>query len=60
MKHDELITALEEYVELLSDEITELAGLASVHGWKSSRYKQGVKCREKILKLKILIYYEET
>lgn len=60
MKYDELVETLEEYIELLCDEIDELAGIASVHGWESSRYEQGVELRERINKLKITTRNEKT
>ena len=48
---EELITAYQEYNELLGKEITDLASLAIPHGWKSSRGEDGCQCREKIEKL---------
>ncbi len=47
-----LIEAYEEYVKLLTDEITELAGAAYVHGWRSSRFEKGAELRAKIEELK--------
>lgn len=43
-----LIKAQSDYIKLLGEELNEVVGIASVHGWKSSRYEQGIKCREKI------------
>ncbi len=43
-----LSTKQDEYIKLLTDEINDLVGLASVHGWKSSRYEQGKSFRERI------------
>lgn len=58
-KRDELIAKLEEYQKLLIDEIDDLAGLAYVHGWRSSRYEQGEKLRKEIANLKLEIKSEE-
>jgi hypothetical protein len=44
---------LENYNSLLVEELTETVTIASVHGWKSSRYEQGVKLREKMNELSI-------
>ena len=49
---DELIKTYDEYIKLLGDEIDGLAGLAYVHGWRSSRYEQGKALRDKIESLK--------
>jgi len=49
---DELIKALDEYIELLGDELNELAGLAHVHGWRSGRAEQGKDLRKKIKNLR--------
>lgn len=38
----------DEYLKLLADEISDLVGLASVHGWKSIRYERGEKFRKEI------------
>jgi hypothetical protein len=48
----ELISAYDEYIKLLGDELDAVTGLALAHGWKSTRYDAGVKCREKIQSLK--------
>lgn len=45
-----LIAAYSKYLELLSDEIQELVGIAIIHGFKSKRIIDGFKCREKIEK----------
>lgn len=37
-----------ELMALMKDELDELAPLASIHGWKSSRYEAGKKLRERI------------
>lgn len=49
---EELEKAYEEYNKLLLDECSELVGMATVHGWKSTRVEQGIKCRDKIAELK--------
>jgi hypothetical protein len=38
---DKLIIKYQEYVKLFNDELNEIIGLATAHGWKSSRYEQG-------------------
>ena len=48
----QLIKTQEEYIKLISDELTDVVGIASVHGWKSNRYEQGKLLREKIERLK--------
>ena len=40
--------AYDAYIKLLGDEINDLISVANVHGWQTTRYEQGVKCREKI------------
>jgi len=44
----ELIKAFQEYIVLLGKELDEVVPMASVHGWKSSRFEEGKKIREKI------------
>jgi len=44
----ELIKTLQEYIVLLGKELDEVVPMASVHGWKSSRFEEGKKMREKI------------
>ena len=48
----EIFQTYDEYIALLTDELTELAGIASVHGWITSRFEQGKICRTKIKALK--------
>jgi hypothetical protein len=43
-----LIKAQEEYINLLVEELNEVTGIASVHGWKSSRVDQGAALRHRI------------
>lgn len=40
--------ARDEYIELLQNEISDLIGLAHVHGWKSTRVEAGAEARKKI------------
>lgn len=47
-KKQELIDVLMKYITLLGEEIAELVGLASVHGWSSSRVEEGKTLRKKI------------
>uniref|UniRef100_A0A6M3JEX1 Uncharacterized protein n=1 Tax=viral metagenome TaxID=1070528 RepID=A0A6M3JEX1_9ZZZZ len=43
-----LTEAYSEYVQLLDNEINGLVPLAFVHGWKSTRYEEGIMLRAKI------------
>ncbi len=56
MKKDNLLAdfiyVYDKYIKLLRDKLNETVGIAHVHGWRSSRYKEGVKLRKKITKLK--------
>lgn len=52
MNKDKLIKALEKYIVMLGKELDEVVPMASIHGWKSSRYEEGKKMREKIKKFK--------
>jgi len=45
---DNYIKALKDYIILLGKELDEVVPLASVHGWRSSRYEEGKKARNKI------------
>ena len=47
----ELIKTYKEYIELLEEELNELAILASIRGWKSYRFEAGKKLRDKIKEL---------
>ena len=47
-----LVLALDEYLELLGTEYDELAVLAGLRGWKSSRIEAGKAARAKIAKLR--------
>jgi hypothetical protein len=46
----ECVNLIRGYILLLNNELNEVCGIASVHGWKSTRYEQGGKMREKLLK----------
>ncbi len=48
----ELAKAYEEYVDLLAKELNETVMMATVHGWRSTRYSLGVALRERIENLK--------
>ena len=49
---NDLLTVSGEYIDLLTAELMETIQIASVHGWKSSRYLQGVKIRARIIELR--------
>ena len=38
----------EPYIKLLCDELNETVSFAASHGWKSTRYAEGVNCRKVI------------
>ena len=44
------ISALVEYVKLINEELDEVAVLAHTHGWRTSRFNEGVEMREKLNK----------
>jgi len=46
-----LVCAYKHYIEILGDEINEIAGLCLVHGWRTTRYKDGEKARKTIREL---------
>lgn len=48
----ELVKLLDEYIALLVEELNELVPLASIHGWKSTKVKQGEAMRKKIKALR--------
>ncbi len=52
----ELIKTQQEYIDLLIAEINDLCGMASVHGWRSTRVDEGKRLREKIITLKNIPY----
>lgn len=45
---EEIIKVYDDYIILLGKELDELAPFAATHGWKSSRFEEGKKMREKI------------
>ena len=51
---EKLIKLYKEYMDLLEEEIDELVPLASVHGWKTSRFERGSALRKKIKELEEL------
>ena len=51
--NNDYIEILEQYNLLLIAELNEVVPIASVHGWKSSRYEQGKLLRDKIEVLSI-------
>jgi hypothetical protein len=44
----ELVSALKDYIRVLSDELDDVALIASVHGWKSKRVDIGLNARKRI------------
>lgn len=52
-KTNELIKALKEYSNLLAYELDDVVGIASIHGWQSSRVNEGLLIREKIKTLEL-------
>lgn len=51
--NNDYIEVLEQYNSLLGEELKETVTIASVHGWKSSRYEQGVKLIKEMSELSI-------
>ena len=47
-----LVGAMDDYMEATGKEIDELAGMASVRGWASSRYEEGKQHRAAIRKIR--------
>lgn len=50
---NDYIEVLEQYNSLLGEELRETITIASIHGWKSSRYEQGKLLRDKMEVLSI-------
>jgi hypothetical protein len=48
----ELVQKQDKYISLLGEELDELASLATIHGWRSSRVSEGEKLRLEIESLK--------
>ncbi len=40
--------SLTQYLKFIGDELEETAAFAHAHGWRSSRYEQGVEMRKKL------------
>lgn len=51
-KYEELINALEDYIDLLKREISEMSGIARAHGWESIRVDEGTQARGRIIEAK--------
>lgn len=51
-KYSNLTTALEDYIQLLEDELKEIVFYAAAHNWTSSRYTKGIALRNKISEYK--------
>jgi hypothetical protein len=49
---EDIFDTCDKYIDLQGQEIIELAGWATAHGWKSRRFEQGINCRNKIVTLK--------
>jgi hypothetical protein len=56
----ELIITYEKYIQILGRELDELAMMASVHGWKSSRAEIGEAMREMIKMLKKEVGFDDS
>ena len=52
----ELISWLAAYNKIMGDEVRECAGIAHAHGWRSTRWDAGNKCRKMIAKLTNKLY----
>ena len=51
--NNDYIEILEQYNLLLGEELRETITIASIHGWRSSRYEQGKLLRDKMEVLSI-------
>lgn len=49
---DELIKAMDEYIQLLTDELNDIAPFAATHGWQTTRFEKGRELRDRIDELK--------
>jgi hypothetical protein len=49
---DDIISAYDDYIKVLSDEIQSSASYLAVHGWKSTRVEAGRLARERIERCK--------
>ena len=52
----ELISWLATYNKVMQDELAETAGIAHAHGWRSTKWEVGTKCRKTIAKLTNELY----
>lgn len=48
---NKLVEKQQEYIKLLTDELSEVVSMAFVHGWRSNRFEAGKKLREEIASL---------
>lgn len=47
-----LVAKLDEYIKIMGEELGEMATLAVVHGWRSTRIAHGHKLRREIAALR--------
>lgn len=57
---EQTISVYDGYIKLLGEELDEVAGIAAVHGWVSSRSEQGQRYRDAIIDQKRIWGIEET
>ncbi|MFA5388886.1 MAG: hypothetical protein WC312_03930 [Candidatus Omnitrophota bacterium] len=55
---EEIIKIDEDYIALLKEELDEVVSIAYIHGWKSSRIKEGEEARKAIAEIKARIEKE--
>jgi hypothetical protein len=48
---NKLVEKQQEYIKLLTDELSDVVSMAFVHGWRSNRFEVGKKLREEIASL---------
>lgn len=51
--YKDVIALKDEYIQLLTDELSDMAGMAYVHGWRSTRVEKGQELRDKISQFKL-------
>ncbi len=51
----ELISTMNEYIDLLTSELDEVAPIAALHHWKSTRFKEGEVLRNKMTEIRMKI-----
>ena len=49
---DDIISAYDDYIKVLSDEIQSSASYLAIHGWKSTRVEAGRLARERVERCK--------